>query len=247
MKSEKDIKYIYWLTPEQEKGLSLDLEAKGIKLKHAKGVTCTPLDVLTRIAGVAPEVWQDHCPRAGAWYRASEKNGQYLIVSSFELEGYRNRKTASIRPFDFQPPHKVSREEIEKLVQDSDFLKQVPPAWRQASENEKRIYLRWAHKLGSKVEHFDTLWLIQSANHANFIKPTFYIEKDNRPIPYSIDRSAHLCSCCLELYDILGQEFRQKLVRPCPGAIFYARLEPDRYFLVDKCFFDPEKRRIEKT
>ncbi|RPI79311.1 MAG: hypothetical protein EHM45_03395 [Desulfobacteraceae bacterium] len=236
MKPVKNVKYIYWLTQQEEADLGAELEAKGARLKHAKGVTCTPLDVLTRIAAVAPEVWLDHCPRAGAWYRASEKNGQFLIVSSFELQGYEDRLTALIRPFDFQPPRKAGPREIEKLVESPEFLRQMPPQWGRASDNEKRIYLRWAHKLGSEIKTFDELWRIHSANHANFIRPVFYIEKNGRPVPYSLDQSAHLCSCCLELFDILGQEHREKLVRPCPGAVFYARLEPDQYFLVEKVF-----------
>jgi hypothetical protein len=248
MKSDTHyIKYTYWVTREEELSLRESLTAKGIKLKSAKGVTCAPLDELTKIASVGPEVWDDHCARAGAWYKRSAKNGLFLIVSSFKLADLANRKSTVIRAGEFTPPRMVTPEEKERLVQSPEFMIKMPAAWQNASESEKKIYLRWARKLGSKVENFDALWLIQSANHANFIKPTFYIEKSGRQIPYSIDQSAHLCSSCLELYDVLGEDSLQKLVRPCPGAVFYARLEPDRYYWADKCFFDPEKRRIEKT
>jgi hypothetical protein len=60
------------------------------------------------------------------------------------------------------------------------------------------------------------------------------VEDDAGIIPYSIDRSAHLCSCCVELFQVLGAEFQRKLVAPCPGATIFARLKPDRYLLVEK-------------
>ncbi|RPI79074.1 MAG: hypothetical protein EHM45_04265 [Desulfobacteraceae bacterium] len=234
MKSDNHYKkYTYWLTREEELSLRESLAATGIKLKSAKGVTCTPLDELTKIASVAPEVWDDHCSRAGAWYKRSAKNGLFLIVSSFELLNLANHSNTVISAGAFTPPRTITPEEEKKLIQTPEFMAKMPATWEKATENEKKIYLRWAHKLGSKIENFDALGRIHSANHANFIQPRFYIERNSLVIPYSLDRSAHLCSCCLELYNILGQDFRKKLVRPCPGAVFYARLEPDRYFLVE--------------
>ncbi|MFH1351080.1 MAG: hypothetical protein ABII26_09075 [Pseudomonadota bacterium] len=99
---------------------------------------------------------------------------------------------------------------------------------------EKTLYLRWARRLGSDVEDYDALYLSHTANHANFIKPRFFIREDRDIIPYSIDRSAYLCSCCLELFQIIGERYPKKLVAPCPGATLFARLEPDRYLLVEK-------------
>mgnify|MGYP000047008739 CR=1 FL=1 len=63
---------------------------------------------------------------------------------------------------------------------------------------------------------------------------SFFIRDEENIIPYSIDRSAHLCSCCVELFQVLGDEFERKLVAPCPGATIFARLKPDRYLLVEK-------------
>lgn len=71
-------------------------------------------------------------------------------------------------------------------------------------------------------------------NHANFINPHFFVEDEGGVIPYSIDKSAHLCSCCVELFQVLGGEFHRKLVAPCPGATIFARLKPNRYLLVER-------------
>ena len=113
-------------------------------------------------------------------------------------------------------------------------MERIPSDWKQVGETEKRIYLRWARRLGSDIQEYDFLYLSHTANHANFINPHFFVEDEDGVIPYSIDKSAHLCSCCVELFQVLGGEFDRKLVAPCPGATIFARLKPDRYMLVEK-------------
>lgn len=227
-------KHIYWLTQDQELQLQTRLERRGIKLRHAKGIVCTPLDRINKIASVAPEIWDDTCGRQGSWYRTSRKNGLYLVISSFELEGLEIQKTAVITESDFVLPQPASPAEKQALFDDPRLRERMPARWRQVEEIEKRIYLRWARRLGSFVQDYDSLYLTHTANHANFITPKFFIETSDGIIPYSIDRSAHLCSCCVELFQVLGSEFKKKLVAPCPGAAIFARLKPDRYLLVEK-------------
>ena len=228
------IKHIYWLTKDEEARLQDEMKARGVRIRPAKGVVCTPLDEINKISSVAPEVWNDTCARQGSWYRASDKNGLYLVISSFELEGYENEKAATITQSSFDPPRLARSEEKKKMINNSDFMKQVPSEWRTVREIEKRIYLRWAGRLGSDVEDYDFLYLSHTANHANFIKPHFFIQENQNIIPYSIDRSAHLCSCCLELFQVLGSQYRKKLVAPCPGASIFARLKPNCYLSVEK-------------
>ncbi|MFC1864017.1 hypothetical protein ACFL1Z_08725 [Thermodesulfobacteriota bacterium] len=124
-------------------------------------------------------------------------------------------------------------EEKDALIHDQEFIKKMPSRWIDATEEEKRIFMRWARKAGSRTEDFQTLIMSHSANHSNFIKPRLFIEDCNEIIPYSIDYSSHLCSCCLELFQIIGENYRKKLVAPCPGAAIFASLEPDRFLLVD--------------
>jgi hypothetical protein len=228
------VKHVYWLTTEEEVRLRRNMERSNIHLRSAKGVVCTPLDEINKISSVSPEVWSENCTRQGAWYGASKKNGLYLIVSSFELKDLRGKRVAKITKSDFSPPKFADLEEKREMISDQDFIRKIPPEWGNISEAEKRIYLRWAKRLGSSVEEYDFLFLSHTANHANFMKPRFFIREDDMIIPYSIDRSAHLCSCCLELFQILGEEYPKKLVAPCPGATIFARLAQDEYLLVER-------------
>ncbi|MCK4791029.1 MAG: hypothetical protein KAV87_45270, partial [Desulfobacteraceae bacterium] len=210
------IKHIYWLTKDEEERLRDELAARDIKLKSAKGIVCTPLDEINKITSVAPDVWDDTCKRQGSWYRASDKNGLYLVISSFELEDYEDQKAAVITESDFVPPRLATMGDKKALVQDELFKRRVPDDWLHPADLEKRIYLRWAKRLGSDVENYDFLYLSHTANHANFIKPQFFIKDSEEIVPYSIDKSAHLCSCCVELFGVLGGEYKKKLVAPCP-------------------------------
>ena len=227
-------KHVYWLTPQEAIRLRESLQAEGIKVKSAKGVVCTPLDPINKISIVDPQVWDDTCARQGSWYRASGKNGLCLVISAVDIQGLEGKKAALIRAVDFRPPRLAGTEEKRAMVEEADFLSRVPAGWQKVRELEKKVYLGWAARLGSGVEDFDFLYLTQTANHANFIYPRFFVEENGKRIPYSIDRSAHLCSCCLELFQVLGEGHPKKLVAPCPGATIFARLEPDRYLLVEK-------------
>lgn len=119
------------------------------------------------------------------------------------------------------------------MIADPDYKTRQPHEWSQVKEVEKRIYLRWAKRLGSNVDDYDFLYVTHTANHANFANPRYYIKEGNLLVPYSIDQSAHLCSCCVELFQILGAQYPRKLVRPCPGACIFGRLTPDEYLLVE--------------
>ena len=227
------LKHIYWLTKEEAAQLEEQLAARAIKLKFAKGVVCTPLDEINKISCVAPEVWNETCARQGSWYRASDKNGLFLVISSFEVEEIKDKKAATIRRVDFHPPRAATLEDRKALIEDPDFDRGVPSRWREIGDAEKRVFLRWTARLGAETEDFDLLYLSHTANHANFVNPRFFIREGETIIPYSIDRSAHLCSCCLELFQILGAGHKKKLVAPCPGATIFARLEADAFLLVE--------------
>jgi hypothetical protein len=226
-------KHIYWVNESQEADLRKELLQQNIKLKNAKGIVCTPLDRINKIAGVPPSVWNETCARQGSWYRQSERNGQFLIVSSFELKGHEKYRSAIITETDFAPPRLAAQEDTEALFQDGKLREKMPKEWERVQEMEKRIYLRWARRLGAEPPDYEALYRSHTANHANFIHPRFFMEDSGGPIPYSINRSAWLCSCCVELFQVLGCEYHKKLVAPCPGATIFARLKPDRYLLVE--------------
>lgn len=227
-------KYVYWLKESQVGSLEKITEERGIKLRFAKGVMCTPLDPINKISLVAPSVWDETCKRPGSWYRASDKFGFYLVVSSFKLVEFEEELSCIITESDFVPQRPATKEEKIALVSDPAYIALAPRQWSEVEETEKRIYLRWAKRLGSEIEDYELLFLTQSANHANFISPRLFTNSGGELIPYSIDRSAHLCSCCLELFQVIGEEHPQKLVAPCPGATIFARLRRDRYLLASR-------------
>ena len=227
-------KHVYWLTREEEGRLRRSLAGRGINLKSARGIVCAPLDKINRITSVAPEVWNETCSRQGSWYRVSVKNGLYLIVSSFELDGWADKKASTITESDFIPPHMASPKEKNALFKEVLLKNQLPGEWRQVGDREKRTYLGWAQKLGSDVLDYDFLYVSHTANHANFINPRLFVRDNDGIIPYSIDQSAHLCSCCLELFHVLGGQHNRILVAPCPGAVIFSRLRQDRYLLVER-------------
>lgn len=224
-------KFAYWIRESRTGDLERICGEKGIKLRYAKGLMCTPLDPLNKISLVAPSVWDETCRRPGTWYHASDKEGLYLVVSSIELEEFERELASVITESDFSPERLATIEEKLGLVADPRYRQAAPRQWSEVEDTEKRIYLRWAKRLGSDLEDYDLLFLTQCANHANFISPRLFLRDERGIVPYSIDRSAHLCSCCLELFQVVGEQWRQKLVAPCPGATIFARLRRDRYLL----------------
>ena len=157
----------------------------------------------------------------------------YLLITNFPLYDPDIQEQLIIMESNFRRPRIASEQDKLALAADPTFRRQLPAEWFNIPVSEKKIHLKWAKRLGSNLTEFDQLLLSQTANHSNFINPRLYIrDRDGSPIPYSIDRSAHLCSCCVELFDIVGDRYSKKLVAPCPGAVICAGLEPDRYFMV---------------
>jgi hypothetical protein len=227
------VKHVYWVNDEDLTLVRNGIHSLGIRPRIARGVVCGPLAPGGDITVVPPGVWSETCARQGSWYRSSDKRGLTLIVSPFELEGFERLKHATIRATGFRPPRLADLDQKRRLALDPEIVERIPPEWCQAGEAEKVAYLRWARRLGSEAGDYDLLFLSHTANHANFIKPRLFIREQGRIIPYSIERSAHLCSCCLELFQVLGDTFERKLVAPCPGAALFAHLDPDRYLLVE--------------
>lgn len=234
MKSSVYKKYVYWLTEKEADRARKTLQDQGLKVRMAKGVPCTPLDAFNKISIVAPSIWNDICHRQGSWYRESEKNGLYLVVSSFPVTGLENGLEAIVTLTDFKAPRLATVEDKQIMISDPEFKKKIPLEWMKLDEKDTKLTLKWAKKLDSRIENYETIYLTHTANHANFLTPRFFIKERDVVVPYSIDKSAYLCSCCLEIFQVLGRPFTKKLIAPCPGATLFARLESDRYLLVER-------------
>jgi len=221
-------KFTYWITGSEAEQLSEALSGRNIRIKTAKSVVCTPLDILNKISVVRPETWNELCGRQGSWYRESKWAGLYLVVSGFDLSEFGYRLNTRIQPSRFKLPRTPTDDELEQLVSSEAYRSAAPEQWSQVSKRERQRWLHWLGKAGVH-EPFERLFLIHSANHANFLDPMSYLEERGEVVPYSIGPSTHVCSCCLELYNVIGTQFTKKLVSPCLGAVTFARLEADRY------------------
>ncbi|MCX5860105.1 MAG: hypothetical protein NT056_09460 [Proteobacteria bacterium] len=233
------IKYAYFLGPEELPGVEAGLKARPAKIYRARRMVCELLHP-QREAGIAlPEVWNKNCRRQGSWYRASSNNGEILVVTSFPLEG---RRGVKIAPSDFQPSRRPSPEEVMNLAQSSAYLKVKPAEWDTIDDfdrEQSRLLRQGLLKLGLATpeesgEAFDSVFPGHCANHANFIEPGFYLERGGKKVPYSLGSTLRVCSACVELFDLLGDQFEEKLVVLCPGAVVSTGLPPDRYFSVTK-------------
>jgi hypothetical protein len=228
-------KYVYWLSESEERDFRHHLLARSTKIKTVKGVVCPALDRSAAVSSISPKTWDQMCARQGSWYRTSDKNERYLIVSPKPIRELVRRWAAVITASPFTPPRLATAPEEAEMARDPSLKRHIPEGWYRVRGGEKKAFLRWAHQMGSSAGGFRALFLAHTANHANFISPRFFVRDDQgNAIPYSLDCSAHLCSCCLELFQVIGSHFKKKLVAPCPGAVRFARLDPDRYFLVER-------------
>jgi hypothetical protein len=228
-------KYIYWLTQSEERDFRTLLSARGSKVKTVRGVVCPALDRSAPVSSISPKTWDQTCARQGSWYRSSDKNGCYLIVSPEPVTQIEGRCAAVITSSSFKPPRLATAAEEAEMARAPSLKGHIPEGWYRVRHGEKRGFLRWANQMGSSVGGFRALFLAHTANHANFISPRFSVpDEEGNVIPYSLDRSARLCSCCIELFQLIGGQFKKKLIAPCPGAVRFAHLDPDRYLLVSR-------------
>ena len=79
---------------------------------------------------------------------------------------------------------------------------------------------------------FEDLLTTWTANHANFVKGCHRADAAFENAPYSITDSAHISSCCVELFNLLESKEKALLVRPCIGGVIVKALERDQYYLV---------------
>ncbi len=226
-------RYYYWIKGDRLKGVLEDLRSAGHRVVSLKkGPVCLSLRSKKRICVVFQDAWSSGCKRQGSWYGLSSKRGDILLVSPIRLKIINCLIGGIIEESDFIPPRYADFEDKLRLFQNLRFSNLIPWRWRYVSESEKRIYIRWAKRFRGNVDDYYQLYLSHSANHSNFISPLLYVKEKDLIIPYSIEHTASVCSCCIELFGILGSEFKIRYVIPCPGACIFAELRSDIYLRV---------------
>ena len=217
-----------------------NLQDKGMQLNDEDYIPCRALKSSKEIVYVTHQAWNSFCKRRTSWYWNSEKTGMFLIASNTSLDLPDVEHPVLITESNFEPDRLPSSYEITQLVQLEKYQKSKPHEWDRIDPIEKDFYQRWLKHHGlNKPFDFDEIFLTHSANHANFLDPIFFINVDGTKAPYSISDSIHICSSCLEFFNIIGSGWLVKYVVPCIGAVQFARLPMNKYFKVET----PQKRK----
>jgi len=227
-------KYCYWLDPHSLNKVRNLLEQEGIRPEEEARIPCRVLRPSFDIRVLTSSAWNGFCKRKTSWYWKSDKAKKLLIVSSTPLQYSGLDRPIIIHESNFQPHRFPLPEDVTQLVQSREFEKNKPRLWDKVTIAEKDIYQRWLERFHVQESFdFDRIFMIHSANHANFLDPRFFTRVGEAVIPYSIAKSAYVCSSCLEFFNILGSQWPVKYVVPCLGAVQFARVPQDKYFKVE--------------
>ena len=227
-------KYVCWLEESEFLSLRDALRVKDIEMYEAKKAVCVPLARGVEIGFVPPDAWQRYelCKRQMSWYQVSSRAGQTLVVSSFELDEYGLRPEAIIKQGKFRPPSLPDEDEKKSMRNLQGYQRAKPKEWENIEAQDPALLDRWLKIMGVRGISYKEIFITHCANHANFIEPVYFINNEKGIIPYSIAKTSYICSACLEFYNIIGSDFKKKMVVPCPGAVLFAGLTVNRYLEV---------------
>ena len=223
------IKYVYWLFPEPFRQVE-----KALVLRESRKAVCVPLARNVEAGCVRPEAWGQYeiCKRQMSWYFRSRFAGKYLVVSSSDLADHGLVPETIITATDFKPGALPDEEQKKAMIARSSYQEAKPLGWEDIQEDGSLAGAQWQRVMGLGGVPFERLFLTHCANHANFLEPAYYVEKDGEKVPYSIGKTKEVCSACMEFYNIIGAGSARKLVVPCPGSVLFAGLAANRYFEV---------------
>lgn len=226
-------KYCYWLDLNEFKSVRNDLEGKEIQGNDEAHLPCRVLRASKELGYVAPSAWNGFCKRRTSWYWKSEKAEKVMVVSNKLWDIPECKDPITIVESNFKPDRLPSEKEILELIELDEYRKKKPKGWDKPHAIEKDFYQVYFDRYGATNSFdFDKLLKYHSANHANFLNPKFFIIQDEAKVPYSIADTIHVCSSCLEFFDILGKQWPVKYIVPCIGAVKFAGLPMNDYFEV---------------
>jgi len=227
-------KYCYWLDSNGFTSVKKVLEEKEIQGTDETHLPCRVLKTSTELGYVAPSAWNGFCKRRTSWYWRSEKAEKFLVVSNKPMDIPGCKDPITIVESNFKPDRLPSLREILELTESDEYRKRKPKGWDKPDPIEKDFYQRCFERYGGTGSFdFDKILISHSANHANFLNPKFFIPLNDTKVPYSIADSIHVCSSCLEFFNILGEQWPVKYVVPCIGAVKFAGLPMNQYLKVE--------------
>ena len=224
-------RFFYWLNPGEFEQAKARLKREKKRIMPINGIACKVMHPLVELGCVMPDVWDQKCQRQGAWYRTSSKNGKILLVSLNVPEFLKESLSGIISLSSFMPSAPPDIKAALTLSHQTEYTSREPVGWRKISHRERRYWKKLLLRFG-ETKSLDEMIELHSANHANFISPRLYFREQGKIVPYSLGKTKHVCSACIELFNILGEDFDKKYVMPCPGFVLFAQYEPDRYLEV---------------
>ncbi len=224
---------MYWLDAESFERVRGMATQNRISMHEAKKAVCIPLSKKIEMGYVPPESWEKYtlCERQLSWYGTSPYLGQTLLISSRNLASWGLAAETIIRNSKFRCRKFPARTEQLSLLDRKSYRTSKPDAWDRIDSEEKERNDRWLKIMGIHGLSYEELFITHCANHANFLEPKYFLE-EGEPVPYSLGKTTHVCSACLEFFNIIGSQWKKKLVVPCPGAVLFAGLAPNRYYEV---------------
>jgi hypothetical protein len=224
-------KHIYWLDPVEHGDALGEFRKDKKRVYKAKHSPCQALYPRREIALVEPGIWDLQCSRQGSWYRSSHRQGQSLIVTNQALTDFVPWGQVTLE--DFQPPGVATDKVVIEMLGDPRVPEILPEGWGIFSPWEVQAVNAYLAAEGIE-RSLQEVFAYYTANHLNFVFPRFFLNVDHGPvIPYSIQKTALVCSACVEIFGILGEEFPVKYLAPCPG-LKYVKPTPSQYLCV-KC------------
>ena len=226
-------KFCYWVDQEGLEKVRENFVEEGIELQDEARIPCRVLRASREVSYLSPPAWYGFCKRRTSWYLRSEKAGKILIASNRSLNHLDIGNPIIIEESNFRPEKLPSLQESLELIQSKKYQDQKPSVWEKVEPIEIEFYQKWfERRRPHEPFDFNKIFIRHCANHANFIDPKFFITVNGVMAPYSISDSLHVCSSCMEFFNILGAEWPIKYVVPCIGAVLFARLPMDRYLEV---------------
>ena len=230
-------KIIYWLDPVDHGEALTELRNDKKRVYKAKRHPCQALYPRREIALVEPGVWDLQCLRQGSWYRASRRHGQTLLVTNQPLDGFTPWGDLTLEPF--HHPRIATDEDVLEILHDVRVPEILPEGWGLFTAWEVQAIQTYLAAEGID-RTLQEVFSYYTANHLNFLFPRFFVQDGQGPvIPYSIHKTALVCSACVEIFGVLGEGYPVKYLVPCPG-LKYVKPGPSEYLRVTRAVTDPD-------
>jgi len=223
-------KHLYWIPADEFSRVVEAIRNSGIRLV---GSLLTPCETLRMTADkavyAAPSIFSRMCVRQGSWYRNSERNGNYLLLSPIRLPKHFDlHLDAEISESDFVPSELPTKNELLSIVESAEYKDTKPQQWERKTWFDAIMFKVFftINRCWGRGDNLKAHWLSHRANHANFVANKINTEIDGETVPYSISENSGVCSSCVEFFNITNKDQR-KLVRACPGSITFGGAKRD--------------------